>query len=94
MKTTKNIVQLSRDIYNKIIFLFLKKEFIDVKKNCEENEVLSDYVYSELKYFFIDNEQHKPLANADKKITLKFDLFALLQRVFLVIQSWIIFVYR
>lgn len=82
MKSTKNVFPLSRDIYNKIICLFQKDEFVDVQKNCEQNEVLTDYVCSELKYFFIDNEQHKHLVNADKKITLKFDLFALLQRVF------------
>lgn len=81
MKSTKNVVSLSRDIYNKIICLFQREEFIDIQKNCEQNEVLTDYVYSELKYFFIDNEQYKHLVNADKKITLKFDLFALLQRV-------------
>lgn len=81
MKATKNVVPLSRDVYNKIICLFQKEEFINIQDYCKQNEVLSDYVYSELKYFFIDNEQHKHLVNADKKITLKFDLFALLQRV-------------
>lgn len=82
MKSTKNVVPLSRDIYNKIICLFQKEEFIDVQKNCEQNEVLTDYVYSELKYFISNNEQNQYIANDDKKITFKFDLFALLQRVF------------
>lgn len=81
MKATKNVVPLDRDIYNKIICLFQKEEFINIQDYCKQNEVLSDYVYSELKYFFIDNEHYKHLVNADKKITLKFDLFALLQRV-------------
>ena len=53
MKSTKNVVPLSRDIYNKIICLFQKDEFVDIQKYCEQNEVLNDYVYSELKYFLI-----------------------------------------
>ena len=82
MKSTKNVVPLSRDIYNKIICLFQKDEFVDIQKYCEQNEVLNDYVYSELKYFISNNKQSQYIANDDKKITLKFDLFALLQRVF------------
>ena len=81
MKNTKNSIP-SRNIYNKIISLFQREEFINVQKNCEQNEVLTDYVYSELKYFISKNEQSKYIANDDKKISLKFDLFGLLQRVF------------
>lgn len=51
MKATKNVVPLDRDIYNKIICLFQKEEFINIQDYCKQNEVLSDYVYSELKYF-------------------------------------------
>ena len=82
MKSTKNVVPLSRDIYNKIIFLFQREEFIDIQDYCKQNKSLIDYVDSEVKDFIINNEQSKHLVNGDKKITLKFDLFALLQRVF------------
>lgn len=82
MKSTKNVVPLSRDIYNKIISIFQKEEFINIQDYCKQNEVLNDYVYSELKYFISNNKQSQYIANDDKKITLKFDLFALLQRVF------------
>lgn len=82
MKATKNVVPLSRDIYNKIICLFQKEEFVDIQKNCEQNEVLTDYVYSELKDFFINNEQNEYCSNANKKISFKFKLFKLLQKIF------------
>ena len=82
MKSTKNVVPLSRDIYNKIICLFQKDEFVDIQKNCEQNEVLTDYVYSELKYLLINNEQNESCSNVNKKISFKFKLFKLLQKIF------------
>ncbi len=82
MKTTKNVVPLSRDIYNKIISIFQKEEFINIQDYCKQNEVLNDYVYSELKEFIINDEQNKSLLNVERKINFKFKLFKLLQKIF------------
>lgn len=82
MKTTQNVVPFSRDIYNKIIFIFQKEEFINIQDYCKQNEVLSDYVYSELKEFIINDEQNKSLLNVERKINFKFKLFKLLQKIF------------
>lgn len=64
MKTTQNVVPLSRDIYNKIIFIFQKEEFINIQDYCKQNEVLSDYVYSELKEFIINDSKSISLFNS------------------------------
>ena len=82
MKSTKNVVPLSRDIYNKIICLFQKDEFVDIQDYCKQNKSLIDYVDSEVKDFIINNEQSKSCLNAEKKISLKFKLFKLLQKIF------------
>lgn len=82
MKTTKNVVPLSWDIYNKIICIFQKEEFINIQDYCKQNEVLNDYVYSELKEFIINDERNKSLLNVERKISFKFKLFKLLQKIF------------